>query len=165
MSARSQNRVLEITSGKTPVEQPPQSWQIRYYDDKTTYNAVEVRFEGGEMERVYEPNRLIGIFAPGARKILDLAKVKIDSDKAIRIAAAEAKAEELVAKSVELKLERGYGGLPVWNVKLFGAIPGKATEDLSLGYVIVLAEDGKVLKKALASKPEKSKPEKSLSKK
>jgi serine/threonine protein kinase len=156
VSARSQNRVLEITSGKAPVDQPPQSWQIRYYDDKTTYNAVEVRFEGGEMERVYEPNRLLGIFAPGARKILDLAKVKVDSDKAIRIAAAEAKAEELIAKSVELKLERGYGGLPVWNVKLFGIVPGKATNDSNLGYVIVLAEDGKVLKKALPSKGEKS---------
>lgn len=156
VSARSQNRVLEITSGKAPVEQPPQSWQVRYYDDKTTYNAVEVRFEGGEMERVYEPNRLLGIFAPGARKILDLAKVKIDSDKAIRIATAEAAAEELVARFVELKLERGYGGLPVWNVKLFGIVPGKAAEDSSLGYVIVLAEDGKVLKKALAAKSEKA---------
>jgi serine/threonine protein kinase len=160
VSARSKNRVLEIISGKAPIENPPQTWRIVYYDDKTTYNAVEVRFQGGEMERVYEPNRLLELFAVGGRKTLDLTKVKIDSDKAIRIATTEATAEELIAKSVEVRLERGYGGLPVWNVKLFGVIPGKPVDESSLGYIIVLAEDGKVLKKALASKGDKTLPAK-----
>ncbi|HEY0551559.1 MAG TPA: protein kinase, partial [Verrucomicrobiae bacterium] len=160
VSARSQNRVLEATASRAPLNEPPQSWRFVYEDDKTTYNAVAVRFEGGEMERIYEPNRFLELFTPGAQKILDLAKVKVDSDKAIRIAAAEAAAEELVAKFVELKLERGYGGLPVWNVKLFGLVPGKTVEDSSLGYVIVLAEDGKVLKKAFAAKTEKALPRK-----
>lgn len=155
VSARSQNHLLEVTASRAPLHEPPQSWRFVYYDDKTTYNAVAVRFEGGEMERVYEPNRFLELFTPGAQKTLDLAKVKVDSDKAIRIATAEAAAGELVAKFVELKLERGYGGLPVWNVKLFGVVPGKAAEDSSMGYVIVLAEDGKVLKKALAAKSEK----------
>ncbi len=155
VSARSKNRVLEVTSSRAAVNEAPQNWRFLYYDDKTTYNAVEVRFENGEMERVYEPNRLLELFSPSARKTLDLAKVKIDSDRATRISVAEAVAEEFEAKFVELKLERGYGGLPVWNVKLFGIIPGRTGEDLSLGNVIVLAEDGKVLKKAFASKTEK----------
>jgi serine/threonine protein kinase len=156
VSARSRDRVLEVISGRAPLNEPPQGWRVIYHDDKTTYNAVEVRFQGGEMERVYEPNRVLEMFSFRGQKTLDLAKVKIDSDKAIRIAATEAKAQELVAKFVELKLERGYGGLPVWNVKLFGVVPGKAADDSALGYVIVLAEDGKVLKKALAAQSDKT---------
>jgi serine/threonine protein kinase len=154
VSARSKDRVLEMISARAPVEEVPQNWRIIYYDDKVTYDAVEVRFERGEMARVYEPSRLLSVFTSGASKILDLKKVKIDSDQAIQIAVSEAATESLTAKTVELKLERGYGGLPVWNVKLYGATPLKPSGESSLGYVIVLAEDGKVLKNAL-SKPDK----------
>ena len=163
VSARSKNRVLEMISARAPVEEVPQNWRIIYYDDKVTYDAVEVRFERGEMARVYEPSRLLSVFTSGASKILDLKKVKIDSDRAIQIAVSEASAETLTAKTVELKLERGYGGLPVWNVKLYGTVPWKTGGESSLGYVILLAEDGKVLKNAL-SKQEKL-PEKPLTKK
>jgi hypothetical protein len=154
VSTRSQNRVLQITSSRAPVDEVPQNWRILYYDDKATYKAVEVRFAAGEMERVYEPNRFFELFT-GSSKTLDLAKVKIDSDQAIRIAVAECEVEKVMVKFVELKLERGYGGLPVWNIKLFGIVPGKSSEDGGLGSVIVLAEDGKVLKKDIVTKSEK----------
>ena len=155
VSARSKNKVLQISSNRSPVDEPPRSWRLLYYDDKTTYNAVEVRFEDGEMERVHEPNRLLELFTFASSKTLDLAKVKIDSDAAIRVAVAECPTEVGTVKQIEAKLERGYGGLPVWNIKLFGIPTGKLVEDASLGYVIVLAEDGKVLKKDIAVKTEK----------
>ena len=155
VSARSKNRVLQIISDRAAADAPPQSWRILYHDDKTTYNAVEVQFHAGEMERVYEPSRLFNFFSSGSSKTLDLAKVKVDSDAAIRVAVAECAGEPVMVKFVELKLERGYGGLPVWNVKLFGVIAGKAAEDAALGYVIVLAEDGKVLKKDITTKSDK----------
>ncbi len=156
VSARSQNRVLQIVSGRTAVNEPPQSWRVLYSDEKATYKAVEVRFEGGEMERVYEPSRILDLFSFGSPKTLDLTKVKIDSEQAIRLAVRECETEEVTVKFVELKLERGYGGLPVWNVKLFGMAPGKPNEDAALGFVILLAEDGKLLKKDTVTKSEKS---------
>ena len=155
VSARSKNRVLEIIGERTPVEEPPQSWRILYYDDKTTFNTVEVQFKAGEMERVREPNRLFNVFSRGSSKTLDLAKVKVDSDGAVRIAVAECADEAVTPKFVELKLERGYGGLPVWNVKLFGLIAGHTAEDDGIGSVVVLAEDGKVLKKDITTKSDK----------
>ncbi len=160
VSARSKNRILQLASSRAPIEHPPQSWRILYLDDKTTYNAVEVQFKAGEMERVFEPNRILNIFTPSSSKTLDLAKIKVDSDQAIRIAAAQCTEEFVVVKFTEMKLERGYGGLPVWNVKLFGLSPGKAAEDAALGSVIVLAEDGKVLKTDLATRGDKPLPKK-----
>jgi hypothetical protein len=156
VSARSKDRVLQVTSGRAPVNEAPQSWRILYYDDKTTYNAVEVCFEAGAMERVHEPNRLFGLFGASSSKTLDVTKLKTDSDQAIRIAAGECAALGITVNFVELKLERGYGGLPVWNIKLFGLMPGKAAEDVSLGYVIILADDGRVLKKDITTKIDKS---------
>jgi hypothetical protein len=156
VSARSQNKVLQIASGRSAVSEVPQSWRISYYDEKASAKTVEVRFEAGEMERVFEPGAFLGLFSFGSSKTLDLEQVRIDSDQAIHIAAAQCEGEEVTPRFVELKLERGYGGLPVWNVKLFGTAPGKTSDDAALGSVILLAEDGKVLKKDIVSKSEKS---------
>ena len=155
VSARSQNRVLQIASERTPVDEAPRSWRLSYFDEKASAKTVEVRFEAGEMERVFEPSAFLGLFSFGSSKTLDLDKVGIDSDRAIRIAASQCDPTEVTLKFVEVKLERGYGGLPVWNVKLFGIAPGRSADDASLGFVILLAEDGKVLKKDIVTKSEK----------
>jgi hypothetical protein len=153
--ARSQNRLLQIISGRTLVTRAPELWRILYRDDKASYNAVEVRFKNGEIDRVFEPSRFLELFRFSEPKLLDLKKVNTDSDEAIRIALAECDNQGVQAKSVELKLERGYGGLPVWSVELFGIVPGKNSDDAALGSVILLAEDGKVLKRDIVANTEK----------
>lgn len=155
VSTRSKDRIIQIVSERTPVEQVPQQWRLIYHDEKATFKTVEVRFASGEMERVFEPNRLFGVFTREASRVLDLSKVHIDSDRAIQAAVAAFQNEPVTVREVELKLERGYGGLPVWNVKLWGEVPGKAVEDAAIGTVIVLAEDAKILKKDFSVRTEK----------
>ena len=150
--SRSKNHVLQMVSERTALAEPPQIWRILFHDDKARYNAIEVRFKNGDMDRMFEPNRILDLFSFGPPKLLDLQKVKIDSDEAIRIALSASANENMEVKSVELKLERGYGGLTVWNVKLFGTVQGRNPDEASLGSVIVLAEDGKVLKKDIPIK-------------
>jgi len=125
VSPRTQNRVLQMVSGRALVGEAPQNWRIVYSDDKATYNAVEVRFAAGEMERVFEPSRIFDLFSFGSPKTLDMAKVKIDSDQAIRLATTEFETEAVEIKFVELKLERGSGGLSVWNVNCLASLRGK----------------------------------------
>jgi hypothetical protein len=151
VAARSKDRIFEMIAARTDLERAPASWRLIYYDEKATFKTVEVRFESGEMERMFEPSRVLDVFSRGESKTLDLTKVKVDSDEAIRIAANQCDTNIALPKFVEAKLERGYGGLPVWNIKLSGMVAGKAAEDASIGYVILLAEDGKVLKKDLAT--------------
>ena len=149
VSERSKDRVLQIISERGPIEGMPQEWRILYFDEKASRNSVEVRFEKGEMVRMHEPSGLLNWFSPGAQKTLDLTKVKIDSPEAIRLAASELSVDGTTPKSVEMKLERGNGGAPVWNVKVFG-VAEKSSDEAALGSVVLLAEDGKVLKKETA---------------
>ena len=137
------------------VDAVTQQWRIVYYDPKATYKTVEVRFEGGEMVRVHEPTRLLGVF--NTPKPLDFEKLKVESDQALRIALALPSVQELSVRSVELELERGYAGAPVWNVRLFGGITAESPTETSLGYATIFADDGRVLKETFSKKTSRSK--------
>jgi hypothetical protein len=157
VSERSRNQVVQILSAREPVDLPPQHWRIVYYDPKVRYKSVEVRFENGVLERIYEPNRLLEFLSPDAQKPLDIEKLRIDSDDALRIALALPVVKELVVRSADFELARGYGGLPVWKIRLFGALVGQSSDDSALGYAIVVADDGKVLKETFSKKQHGSK--------
>jgi len=155
VSERSKNKIIEIVSDRMPVDTVTQQWRIVYYDPKATYKAVEVRFEGGEMVRVHEPTRLSGVFS--TPKPLDFEKLKVESDQALRIALALPPVKELAVRSVELELDRGYAGAPVWNVRLFGNATPESTTETALGYAVIFADDGRVLKETFSKKVSKAK--------
>jgi len=150
VSERSSNQVVQITSSPAPLGSPPHEWRITYYDAKALYKAVEVIFENGQVARIHEPTRILKIFTPQAQKPFEFEKLKIDSDRALEIALAIPAKESVTVRSSELELQRGYGGAPVWQVKLFGPGSVDATTDKPLGYAIILTEDGRVLKETVS---------------
>ncbi len=150
VSERSKDKVVQIVSAQTSIDSAPQDWRITYYDPKARYKAVEVQFEEGQMARIHEPARILGFLTPQSQKPLDFEKLKMDSDDALRITLALPAVEDLIIASVQFELERGYGGLPVWQVRLFGASLNDPSAEKALGYAIILAEDGKVLKETLS---------------
>src|SRR5262249_6115743 len=136
---------------------PPPTWSITYYDPKAFYKTVEVQFEDGKMSRLYEPTRPFGFLSPESQKPLDMEKLKIDSIDALRITLALPAIQEFIVESVEYELERGYGGVPVWRIRLFGAAVSEPSKEKALGYAILAADDGKVLKETLSTKVQRAK--------
>lgn len=161
VSDRCKNKVVEVVSERTPIDSPPSHWRVVYYDSQATYKAVEVRFENGEMVRVFEPARILEFLTPQGQKPLDFDKLKVDSDDALRITLDLPSVTPLAVRTTELELERGYGGSPVWKVRLYGAPAPRAgepisttrTNDVLLGYAVVLTDGGKVLKETFSTKP------------
>ena len=133
------NKVLRAEADRFQVGTIPQRWRITYYDPNALYDATELRFEKGQMARLHQPTRLLGVLNPQAPKPMDIEKIKIDSDEAVRVALGLPTVTPLSIKTVELELERGTGGLPVWKVRLFGLTQQE-------GSVTIAADDGKVLK-------------------
>jgi serine/threonine protein kinase len=150
VSERSKDKVVQIVSERTAIDSPPQNWRIIYYDPKARYKLVEVQFEDGKMSRIHELTRLLGFLTPQAQKPIDIEKLKIDSSDALKITLNLAAIKNLTVQSAELALERGYGGSPVWKVSLFGSSENDPLKEKSLGYAILLTDDGKVLKETLS---------------
>lgn len=110
------------------------------------------------MTRVHEPGGILEFFSAGSAKPLDLEDLKIDSDEALRITLALPSIQDLDVRFAEFDLERGYGGLPVWKLRLYGSVRGSDSSGATLlGYVILLVEDGKVLKETLSRKQPRTK--------
>jgi serine/threonine protein kinase len=154
INEESQDEVIQITSEKTVESLTPESWRINYYNPKATFKVTEVRFENGKMIRVREPDRVFNIFAPGARKPMDLSTINLDSDDALKVVMDLPEAQAQTIISVEMKLQRGFGGFPVWQINLFGESQSNASYEKDLGTVILLATDGKILKNTLVKKNE-----------
>jgi hypothetical protein len=73
------------------------------------------------------------------------AKLKIDSDKAIKIATTQPLLAKLTLKATQLWLEHGDDG-PQWRVKLWAAKLQNPSDNANIGTVILSATDGSVLK-------------------
>ncbi len=154
VSEDSHDQVIQIISDKSVDDLAPKSWRVIYHNQQATFHATEVQFMDGKMVRVREPNRVLQIFAPNARKTFDLAKVRLDSDDALKIVMdlPEVRAASVIA--VQMELDRGYGGLPVWSVDLFGESQSKLADEKDLGTISLLADSGKILKNTLIKKSE-----------
>ncbi len=74
--------------------------------------------------------------------------MKIDSDKAIKIAAAQPLLKNLTLKATQLWLEHGDTG-PQWRVKLWAAKLKDPNDNADVGSVIISSTDGYVVKTAL----------------
>lgn len=145
---QAKDKVVEIRSEKSVADLNPNIWHVVFYDPTATFKAVEVKFGAGRMLDVKRPLRLLEPIT-GAQEPLEMGKVKLDSDAAIKKAAADPMLEKLTVKAASARLEKGDGGLPVWKIRLWAAKLRSPNELADLGELILLAEDGSTLKNDL----------------
>jgi hypothetical protein len=145
---QAKDRVVQIRSEKSVAGLIPNIWYVVYHDPTATFKAVEVKFGAGKMLDVKRPLRMLEPIT-GGHQPLELSRVKLDSDAAIRKVLSEPLLEKLTVTATAARLERGEGGVPVWKVRVWAAKLRKPNEQADLGEVVLLAEDGALLKNGL----------------
>jgi hypothetical protein len=138
-----ENKVLQIRSEKSIDGLTPNIWQLVYYDRSATFKTAVVKFGAGKKLEVNRPLRQPFAYI-NYKNVMDVSKLKIDSDKAIEIATAEPILEGLKLRATQLKLEPSDHG-PVWKVELWAQRLRRPEKDASIGEVVLSAEDGKVI--------------------
>lgn len=151
VTQNARDQVIAMISDKTVGDLVPKNWRILYHNEKATFNTTEIDFANNAMTRIHEPNRFFQMFS-GANKPIDLSQVALDSDDALKIVmnVPEVRAASVIA--VQMQLNRGYGGMPVWTVNLFGQSDSEIADDKNLGTIQLLADSGKILKNTLIAK-------------
>lgn len=153
---QAKDKIVQIRSEKSVGTVTPNIWYVVFYDTTATLKAVEVKFGAGKMLDVKRPMRLLEPVTGGDAP-LDKAKLKVDSDQAIKTALKEPLLENIKVTATQLKLERvGEGvlgisgaGEPVWKIKLWATKLRQPGRDADIGEVWLSANDGKVLKSDL----------------
>lgn len=144
---QSKDMVLGIHSEKSVGGLVPSVWYVVYFDPDAKSKRVEIKFGGGrEMGEKRNWRPLGG--GGSADKIMDLKKLKVDSDRAIKTATAEPLLAKLTIKATELWLE-GSATRPVWKVRLWAAKLSKPDVTVDLGDIFISAESGEVVKSEL----------------
>lgn len=151
IGAHAKDRVVQIRSEKSVGSVTPNIWMVVYYDQYASMKSVEVKFAGGKLVSVKRPFRLLEAAADKDNE-LDPKKLKVDSDKALKLALKEQVLENLKVTASQMKLEE-YENTPVWKIKLWAAKLKNPSKDVDIGEIFVAAEDGKVIK--LDVKPQK----------
>lgn len=142
---QSKDKVVQIRSDQSVGSLTPSVWYVVYYDPDATFKATEVKFGAGQKLDVSRPWRMLEPLT-GDNKVLDSSKFKVDSDRAIKIAAAEPLLKGLTLKATQLWLERGDTEPVVWRVRLWAAKIAHPDEMTNIGEVILSADTGKVVK-------------------
>lgn len=143
------DKVVQIRSEKSINSLTPVIWYVVYFDPDATFKATEVKFAAGEKMDVKRPMRMLEY--PKADKLIDLAKVKVDSDGAIKAATAEPLLKSVTLKATQLWLDRDLKldlsvDAPIWRVRLWAAKLKNPNDNVDIGEVFVSAGDGKVVK-------------------
>ena len=141
------DQVVQIRSEKSVATLIPNIWYIVYYDKDATFKTAEVKFGAGKKMDVKHPMRQPFAYI-NDKNVLDPKVLKIDSDKAIKIATAEPLLDKLTIHATQLWLER-VDNVATWRVRLWAAKLHHPTDDANIGDVSISAEDGKVLKSDL----------------
>ena len=141
------DQVVQIRSEKSVGSLTPNIWYVVYFDADASFHATEVKFGGGEKLEVKRPGRMLE-YGTSYEKTLDRAKLKVDSDKALAIAKKDSLLGNVKLVASEMKLGRSDDG-PVWKIKLWASKLRNPADDVHVGDVFVLAEDGKVVKRDL----------------
>lgn len=147
LGEQSKNKVLEIRSDKSVAGLTPSIWYVVYYDPDAKSHPAEVKFGAGRqmgIKRDWRPFK----GGDAANRLLDLKTLKIDSDRAIKIATAEPLLAKLTIKATQLWLEN-TGATPVWKVRLWAAKIRKPDATVVIGEVVISAENGEVVKSDL----------------
>ncbi len=142
----SKDKVLEIASDKSIAGLVPTIWTVSYYDPDAKSKVAEVKFGSGLKLEVNRPWKLFG----GGKedKIFKLDTLKVDSDKALKIATGLQVIAPFTLKNSQISLQRNDDGVN-WKVRLWAAKLGKADAIMEIGDVYISPTDGKVVKAEL----------------
>jgi hypothetical protein len=143
VGVQSKDKVVQIRSEKSVATLIPNIWYVVYYDPDAAFKATEVKFGAGEKLDVSRPWRALEM-ASNEHTVLDQSKIKVDSDKAIRIAIEQPLLKNLTLKATQLWLEHGDNG-PQWRVKLWAAKLSNPNDNADIGVVILSATDGSIV--------------------
>lgn len=143
----SKDKVVQIRSDKSIASTTPTVWYVVYYDADATFKATEVKFGAGKKMKVTRPMRILETVGDTDR-VFDLDTLKIDSDKALKIARAEELLKPLTIRASQLWLQHSAEG-PVWKVKLWAAKLKNPSLDADIGDVFISAKDGQVTRSEL----------------
>ena len=140
------DKVVQIRSEKSVAGLTPNTWFVVYYDVDARMKATEVKFGGGKKLDVQRPFRLFERADGNYKNILDRAKLKIDSDEAIKIAQKESMLEKVKLTNTRLTLQKSDEGAPVWEILLWAEKLRDSTKTTDIGKIWINAEDGKVVR-------------------
>lgn len=143
VGADSKDRVVQIRSEKSIGSLSPATWYVVYYDPSASMKSVSVKFVGGNMMEVKRPIRLLEAMMDKQGE-LNQKDLKIDSNKALKLALAEPVLEKLTIVSAKYKLE-AEGFEPVWKIELWSASVKDPHKEIHLGEIWVSAKEGKIL--------------------
>ena len=143
----SKDKVTQIRSEKSVGGLVPTIWFVVFYDADARMKATEVKFGGGKKMDVVRPFRLFER-ATGFQP-MERAKLKIDSDEALKIALKEPLLEKLKLTNSKMVLEKGEDTRPVWKVTLWAEKAREPSKTVDIGTIVILAEDGRVLDRFL----------------
>src|SRR5688572_16146776 len=141
------DKVVQIRSEKSIGGLTPSTWFVVFYDVDARMKATEVRFDGGKKSDVQRPFRLFER-AGGYKNLLDRAKLKIDSDEALKIAQKDGLLDKVKLTNSKMLLER-WEDIPVWKITFWAERARDTTKTVDIGQVFVNVEDGKVVHRDL----------------
>ena len=137
-------QVIGIRSEKSVAGLQPNIWYVVYHDHDTMFKTAEVKFGAGRELEVRHPMRQPFAYI-NDKNYLDQKSIKIDSDKAIKIAIAEPLLDKLTIRATELSLER-TDGVDTWKVRLWAQKLRHPDADADIGDIFIYADDGKVIR-------------------
>ena len=143
----SQDKVLLIRSEKSFQSLTPSIWYVVYYDPAVQSKQVEVKFGAGRqigIKRGWNPFGRSGKMD----RVMDLKKLKFDSDTVIKAAVSDPLVHKLTIKATQLWLENSEAK-PRWKVRLWAAKLHKPDQNADIGSLFISAESGQVVKSDL----------------
>jgi len=141
------DKVVQLRSEKSIGTLTPNIWFVVYYDKDATFKTAEVKLGAGKKLEVKRPMRQPFAYI-NYKNVLDLKKISVDSDKAIKIATAEPLLDKLKIRATQLVLDR-KDATPVWRVRLWAEKLRDSRKDADIGEVKINAEDGTVIESDL----------------
>jgi hypothetical protein len=138
------DKVLEVYSDKSVASMEPNVWHVIYYDPTVFSRSVEVKFGAGQEMEVSHPMRPFMLPAR-TRDVLDANKLRVDSDRALRIATSQPILNGITLRSSKMTLQSSDDGA-IWKVELYAAKVGDPTREVCVGYVTMTADDGTIVK-------------------
>ena len=141
---QSRDKIVQIRSDRSAGTLVPSIWYLVYYDPDAPLKAVEVKFGAGQKMDVSRPLRLLEPIT-GAEKVLDQAKLKVDSDRALDIARAQPLLANLTLTSTQFWLQHSDEG-PRWKIKLWAAKLNNPSHQADVGDVFISTTDGSIIR-------------------
>lgn len=146
VGVQSKDKVVQIYSDKSVASLDPNVWHVVYFDPSVFSKTTDVKFEAGQQTGV---GHMRPFTLPAkADQVLDLSKITVDSDRAVKIAASQPLLKGLNLRYSRLTLQKGETD-PEWKVELWAAKVSDPSKTANVGNVRISAVDGSILQSNL----------------